>query len=229
MRVRGGTNSRWLLALTLGLVVGGGSIFAVTRQAPTIDVPPRPTSPGPVEAAPYDHVRVDYEGHPYRGPADARVTVVEFTDYECPFCARYFRQVYPTLLTEYGDRIRYVIRNYPLTSIHAHAAKAAEAAECAADQDKFWEYHDVLYPRQASLDLPNLKQYAAELGLDGDRFAACLDSGEKAEIVAADVRDGRAYGLNGTPTFFINGRKLVGAQPLAVFESYIERALQETE
>ena len=220
---------RWLFGLALGVVVAVWSIFALTRQGRSVDLEPQPASTGSFEAPSSDFVHVDYENRPYRGPADAPVIVIEFTDYQCPFCARYFQQTYPTLLTEYGDRIRYVIRNFPITSIHPHAAKAAEAAECAADQDTFWEYHDVLFQRQASLDVTSLKHYATELGLDGDRFEACLDSGEKAEIVAADVRDGRAYRLNGTPTFFINGRRLVGAQPLAVFEHFIEQALREAD
>ena len=167
---------------------------------------------------------VGYEGRPYRGPADAPVVLVEFADYECPFCGRFFRETYPTLISEYGDRMRYVFRNYPLSNLHPNASKAAEGGECAFDQDMFWEYHDLLLQRQAALDVPSLKRYAAELGLDLERFSTCLDSGQKIDVVATDLQDGLGYGVTGTPTFFINGRKLVGAQVLPVFRNLIEQA-----
>ncbi len=167
------------------------------------------------------------EARPFRGPADAPVTVVEFTDYQCPFCTRHFQQTYPKLLQEYGDRIKYVVRNFPLIQIHGDAAKAAEAAECAFDQGRFWEYHDRLFENNAALDGKSLKRYAEDLGLNAPRFNQCLDSGKKSRIVALDLEDGRRYGIRGTPTFFINGRILVGAQPYEVFSYHIDTALQE--
>jgi protein-disulfide isomerase len=220
---------RRLLVVTLGLVIGGWSLFALGRRIRPIDLETLAVSTDSIEAKSPDRMLGDLPGRPYLGPANAPVTFVEFTDYECPFCGRYFQETYPTLLAVYGDRIKFAIRNFPLMSIHPRAAKAAEAAECAADQDRFWEYHDMLFENQDALGVASLKQYATDLGLSRVRFAECLDSGEKAAVVAADVRDGRAYMLNGTPTFFVNGRRIVGAQPLAVFELYIEQALQEAD
>jgi protein-disulfide isomerase len=178
----------------------------------------------PVRAAP------DFAGdaRPSRGPQDAPVTVVEFTDYQCPFCARHYQLTYPRLLQEYGDRIQYVVRNFPIVQNHPHAAKVAEAAECAFDQGRFWQYHDRLFENSSGLDNESLKHYARALGLDSSRFDLCLDSGEKSRIVARDLKDGRRYGVRGTPTFFINGRILIGAQPFPVLQEYIERALEET-
>lgn len=171
-------------------------------------------------------VEVDVRGRPARGPAGAKVTIVEFTDYECPFCGRHFQQTYPRLVAEYGERTRYVIRNMPLTNIHPRAQKAAEAAECAYDQGTFWEYHDALFSHQQALEVAQLKQYAIDLGLNATVFNSCLDGGVKADIVRRDAEDAQRYGVTGTPTFFINGRVLVGAQPYETFRSAIESALR---
>ena len=167
-------------------------------------------------------VNVDIKGRPYRGADNAPVTLVEFTDYECPYCKRHFQLTLDTLLALYGTKMKYVIRNFPLTSLHAHAQKAAEAAECALDQGKFWEYHDLLFRRSPALRADSLKAYAAEVGLDVTAFTACLDSRQKRSVVARDVKDGRHYGVSGTPTFFINGRILIGAQPVDAFRAYID-------
>lgn len=163
------------------------------------------------------------EDRPSRGPSDAPVTIVEFTDYECPYCRRYYRQTYHQLLEEYGDEIHYVVRNYPL-SIHPNARKAAEAAECAHNQDRFWDYHDHLFENADALEPSDLKSYARELGLDGGQFDECLESGAESETVDQDMSTGRRLGIRGTPTFFVNGSPLVGAQPLSAFRSAIQRA-----
>ena len=167
------------------------------------------------------------------------VTMVEFTDYQCIFCAQYFRLTYPKLLARYEGKLRYVSRHFPIRGVHPKALKAAEAAECAYDQGKFWQYHDILFERQTTagvgslfehrtaLDVENLKRYSVELGMDAERFDSCLDSGEKAEVIRKDMQDGRRYGLRGTPTFFVNGQQLAGALPLATFEGFIDAALLE--
>ena len=170
-------------------------------------------------------VQVDIEGRPYLGPEDAPVTIVEFTDYECPFCGRHFRETMPQLLREYEDTVKYVSLNFPIATIHPFAQQAGEAAECAHDQGKFWEYHDRLFQNQEALDAGSLKIYAEEVGLGVDFFSTCLDSGAKAQLVLDDLQDGRRYGVTGTPTFFINGQRLVGAQPLSSFQTLIEAAL----
>ena len=170
-------------------------------------------------------VQVDIEGRPYLGPEDAPVTIVEFTDYECPFCGRHFRETLPQLFQEYEGTIKYVVLNFPISRIHPFAQQAGEAAECAYDQGKFWEYHDTLFQNQDALDVESLKRYAGDIGLNIDVFSACLDSGATAQRVLDDVQDGLSYGVNATPYFFINGQVLVGAQPFNSFQTLIDAAL----
>jgi protein-disulfide isomerase len=168
---------------------------------------------------------VDAKGFPAKGPEDAPVTLVEFSDFQCPFCLR----VAPTLdriVADYGDEVRLVYRQLPLTSIHPHAQKAAEASLCAADQGKFWEMHDAMFGAQNQLDVASLKQTAAGLGMDAGAFDQCLDSGAKAGEVAADVQVAQQLGLSGTPAIFINGRYLNGAQPYDVISSVIDDELR---
>jgi protein-disulfide isomerase len=150
------------------------------------------------------------DGFPALGPADAPVTIVEFSDFECPYCAK----VGPTLkqvLDHYGDQVRLVFRHYPLTSVHKQAQEAAEAALCAAEQGKFWEMHDSLFADQKDLSVGRLKATAGTLGLDQDAFSQCLDSNRQAEAVVTDVRAAMKAGVSGTPAFFINGRPVTGA------------------
>lgn len=160
---------------------------------------------------------------PSKGPADAPITIIEFSDYQCPFCAR----VNPTLdqiMKEYAGKVRIVFRDFPLP-IHAEAPKAAEAAHCAGEQGRFWEMHDRLFANQQALFVPQLKQYAVDLGLDQEKFNACLDSGKHAATVQADVDAGRALGVNSTPMLYINGRPVAGAQPFEYFKSVIDEEL----
>ena len=171
--------------------------------------------------------RPDLRGRPSLGPEDAPVTIVEFTDYECPFCGRHFRETLPQLLGEYEGTIKYVVLNFPISSIHPFAQQAAEAAECAHDQGQFWEHHDVLFQNQAALDIRSLKTYAQGIGLEAEQFDTCLDSGAKADLVLADFDDGVSYGVTGTPAFFINGQILVGAYPFDQFQILIDEALRE--
>ncbi|MFO7588726.1 MAG: thioredoxin domain-containing protein [Gemmatimonadota bacterium] len=162
---------------------------------------------------------------PAKGPEDAPVTIVEFSDFECPFCLR----IHPTLqrvMEEYEGRVRLVYRQFPLTSIHPNAWKAAEASLCANDQGKFWELHDAMFAQPGGLDVASLKVKAADLGLDTEAFAACLDSGERADQVAADFEAGQDLGVSGTPALFINGRYLTGAQPFEVIARIIDDELR---
>ncbi|MFQ5690794.1 MAG: DsbA family protein [Gemmatimonadota bacterium] len=235
MTLRLGRTHAYLIAgLVLAFVLGFGSGRGLFRGH---DEPERAGGAAPLASSPPtvagasepELPGMDIEGRPSRGPADAPVTIVEFTDYECPFCRRHFQQTYPKLLATYGDEVKYVVRNLPLTNIHRQAEKAAEAAECAYDQGRFWEYHDRLFSRAPALGADSLARYAAELRLDESAFTRCLESGAKREAVLRDVRAAIRLGLTGTPTFFINGRRLVGAQPLPVFRSFIDEALRTTE
>jgi protein-disulfide isomerase len=162
--------------------------------------------------------------NPAKGPADAPVTIVEFSDFQCPFCSR----VTPTIkkLEEtYAGKLRIVFRDLPLTQIHPQAAIAAEAAGCANDQGKFWEMHDRLFANQSKLQAADLKQHATELGLDANAFNTCLDSGKHKADWQKDSEEGQRYGLTGTPAFFVNGRLLVGAQPYEAFSQVIDEEL----
>ncbi|MFL6254174.1 MAG: DsbA family protein [Pyrinomonadaceae bacterium] len=145
------------------------------------------------------------DDQPTKGKADASVTVVEFTDYQCPSCAA-AQPVLEKLITEYGDRVRFVIRDFPL-DMHADARKAAEAAEAAREQGKYWDFIAILFRNQSSLKAEQLKQYAQVLGLDRAKFDAALDDGRFADKVERDLIDGQKFGVGGTPTFFVNGRR----------------------
>jgi protein-disulfide isomerase len=161
---------------------------------------------------------------PAKGPASAPVTIVEFSDFQCPFCSR----LTPTLAEvekKYGDKIRLVFRQYPLP-FHQNAQKAAEASLCAADQGKFWELHDAMFGNQAELGVDQLKAKAASLGLNADKFNKCLDSGEKAAAIQADVKAGSAAGVSGTPAMFINGRFINGAVPIDQITTVIDDELR---
>ncbi|HEX5747020.1 MAG TPA: thioredoxin domain-containing protein [Archangium sp.] len=159
-----------------------------------------------------------------KGPENAPITIVEFSDFQCPYCSRAIETV-DQVLKAYPNQVRLVFRHFPL-DFHAQAPKASEAALCAQDQGKFWEMHDKLFANQKALEVPALKGYAKELGLDTGKFDKCLDSGEKAAIVQADMADGKKVGVNGTPAFFINGVLLSGAQPFDEFKSVIDSELQ---
>lgn len=160
---------------------------------------------------------------PVRGVASAPVTIIEFSDYQCPFCGR----VNPTLeqvRKAYGDKVKIIFKDFPLPN-HPQAPKAAEAAHCAGEQGKYWELHDHMFANQRALNVPDLKQYAATLGLDAAKFNQCLDSGKHAGLVAAGTAQGERMGVNSTPTLYINGRPLIGAQPFEAFKQIIDEEL----
>jgi protein-disulfide isomerase len=166
-----------------------------------------------------------------KGSQEAEITIVEFTDYQCPFCKRYADQTLGQLEKNYvaTGKVKYVIHDLPLP-FHSNAQPAAEAARCAAEQDKYWPYHDKLFEKQTEWSEGEsqtwLKQYAAQLGLDQGQFNSCLDEGKYKQAVEDDAALAQKAGASGTPTFFINGKKLVGAQPYAAFKTIIEAELK---
>lgn len=168
-------------------------------------------------------VTVALDGAPVRGNANAPVTVVEFSDFQCPYCARAEGEI-GKVREAYKDQVKIVYKDFPLP-IHPNAPKAAEASRCAGEQEKYWEYHDVLFANNNALEVPNLKKFAADLKLDTAKFDACLDSGKYAPEIAKDVAEGTRVGVSGTPAFFINGRLVSGAQPFTAFQEVIEDAL----
>jgi predicted DsbA family dithiol-disulfide isomerase len=171
-------------------------------------------------------VAVDPGAGAARGPLGARVTIVEFSDFQCPYCAR-ARPALDRVRETYGDRVRMVYRDFPLP-MHPQAAKAAEAGACAGEQGKFWEMHDRIFDNQARLLVPDLKRYAGELGLEARAFEQCLDSGRHAPDWKRDLEEGARYGVSATPAFFINGRPLVGAVPFESFAQLIDDELEAT-
>lgn len=190
---------------------------------------PTPTQPTPTQPTPPTPT-VDMEklvdDDAVKGDKDAPVTIVEFSDYECPFCARFYSQTYQQINDEYikTGKVKLVFRDFPL-NFHPQAQKAAEAAECAGDQGKYYEMHDMLFAKGVSGGVTSFKQYATDIGLDTGDFNDCLDSGKHAEEVKKDMADGQAAGVRGTPAFFVNGKLISGAQPYNVFQQAIEAEL----
>ena len=170
-------------------------------------------------------LEIDTDGFASQGPDDAPVTIVEFSDFECPFCAR----VQPALeraKREYAGTLRLVYRHFPLSDIHPNAQKAAEASICAGEQGEFWEMHDLMFGEQATLSVPDLKDKAGRIGLDRVAFDACLDSGRHQQTVRMDIRAAAAAGVSGTPALFVNGRPLSGAVPFETIAATIDDELK---
>jgi protein-disulfide isomerase len=223
------------VALAVGAVLG----FAVGQ---TVTLPGRSNSPSaaapseqaPSAAAPRPAARPTAYRKPTApaeapsfGPKDAKVTIVEWSDFQCPFCSR----AVPTLKQvkeQYGNDVRVLFRHQPL-SFHPNAQVAAEASMAAHEQGKFWEMHDKMFENQRALDRASLDKYAEELGLDVAKFKAALDSKKYEAYVKKDAQEGSAVGANGTPTFFVNGRELVGAQPFPAFKAAIDEELKRAD
>ncbi len=170
----------------------------------------------------YKDVKIHTEH--YKGGADANVTIVEYSDFQCPACGR-AQPIVERVIQDYGDRIKFVYRHYPLVSIHPYAWKAAEASECADEQEKFWEYHDRLFENQNALTISDLKRYALELGLDTSSFNACLDSGAMSKYVQRDSQRAVSARARGTPEFFINGELMQGSLTFDNIRSQIVKKL----
>ncbi|MGD8895117.1 MAG: thioredoxin domain-containing protein [Acidobacteriota bacterium] len=169
-------------------------------------------------------VEVETGAAPLRGNPEAPVTIVEFSDFQCPYCV-HARPIVNRVREVYGDQVRYAFRHFPL-AFHGQAEKAGEAAACAGDQGRFWDMHDRLWKNQSKLTVPDLKQHAGALGLDTAAFAQCLDSGRHAALVKSDTEAGERLGVTGTPAFFINGRAILGAQSFEAFAQVIDDELK---
>lgn len=228
-----------IVFLTIGVVIGGASVNALfnansaENRALVTDVVNTVLDERGAQVAanqpqgldPNQRYDVSIEGAPAWGPDDAPVTIVEFSDFQCPYCERFFLETYPLLKANFGDKIRFVYRDFPLFQIHPNATEAAYAANCAFEQDKYWEYHDVLFNNQDKLATADLIVHAEDLGMDTEAFQECLQSGRYSEKVSRDYTDGVNLGVSGTPTFFINGKPLVGAQPYQIFADRINAEL----
>ena len=194
----------------------------------------------PLGPTPENPTIVSIEGGATKGNKDAKVTLVEFTDYQCPFCSRHLRDTLPQIDNDYvkTGKIRYVLREFPLEAIHPLAFKAAEAANCSGEQGKYWEMHDRLFANQNALAAQELPGHAEAVGLDAAKFKACLESGKYVAKVRKDLAEAQKAGVNGTPTFFVGltdpksseikaVRKIVGAQNYAAFKAAIDSLLAE--
>jgi protein-disulfide isomerase len=198
-----------------------------TAAAPTAQVPAQ----GNQTPAPGAKVNVANGHFPLKGNSNAKVTIVEFADFRCPFCEQYFTQTEPQIVKDYVDtgKVKIAFRQYAF--LGPASVIAAGAAECANDQGKFWDFHDYLYKNQPAetdtsmYNTDTLTQAAVSLGMNGDTFRSCLDGKKDDSKAAADLADGQKAGVNGTPTFFVNGTSLVGAQPYSAFKTIIDQEL----
>ncbi len=206
----------------LGVVGTAGQ--AAGGDAPSAAAPSAPSAP----PAPTVDMKAIVDDDAVKGNKDAPVTIVEFSDFECPFCARFYSQTLKQIESQYikTGKVKLVFRDFPL-GFHANAQKAAEAAECAGDQNKFWEMHDILFEKGVVGGVATFKKYAVDLGLNSASFNKCLDSGTHAAEVQKDLADGSAAGIQGTPGFVINGKVISGAQPFQVFQAAIEAELAQ--
>ena len=170
---------------------------------------------------------VSTEGSYFKGEEDAQVTIIEFSDFQCPFCGRFFSDALPQIERNYvaTGKVKFVYKDFPLDSIHPQATPAALAARCAGDQEKFWEFHDKIFANQQSLGSAAYGLWAGQLGLDAEEFDGCMASQKHLSAVRADFAEGQRVGVSGTPAFLINGQLISGAQPYAVFQQAIEAAL----
>jgi len=216
-----------LLLLILFFALGLGTGYLVWGVSPEGDrqaaageqasITADPDSPSKVT-----RYAVEIDDDPVLGPEDAPITIIEFSDYECPYCQRWHREVWSQLQDAYPDQIRLVYRDFPLYNVHPNAGPAAEAAHCAGDQGKYWEYHNLLLSGENSLGNETFQQYASMVGLDLSQFSDCIESNKYESEVNADYTYAVRLGVQSTPTFFINGVALIGAQPFESFQKIIE-------
>jgi len=192
----------------------------------------------PSAPAPETQTMVSIDGGMSKGDKNAKLTLVEFTDFQCPFCSRHLRDTMPQIENDYikTGKVRYVLRDFPLESIHPQAFKGHEAANCAAEQNKYWEMHEKLFANQRAMTPKDVSAYAESMGMDMGKFQSCFDSGKYAAKVRKDLNDAQKYGATGTPTFFIGltdpkgseikaVRKIVGAQSYAAFKDAFDTLL----
>src|SRR3989344_2748158 len=210
---------------TGGFGMGGNSEGTITGGAVGV-----PTNPTPTPTPEPSNVQVSADDDPVMGKENAPVTIIEFSDYQCPFCSRFWSDTLPQIKYQYIDtgKVKFVYRDFPLTSIHPIAQPAAEAAECVRDAAKgsdeaYFKMHDKIFENQQSLSQENLKTWAKQLGYD---ISSCLDSGKFRGEVQKDLSEGSSAGVQGTPGFFVNGKPISGAQPFAVFKQAIDAELQ---
>ena len=210
-----------VLAFALGIMVG----YVAWGRNPTVAAAPSDQAVTvPTSQPQYRRYEIPTEGYPSLGPADAKIVIVEFSDFQCPYCRSFHDETFKALLDAYPGKIRFVYRNFPLTSIHPGAMPAAIASLCANDQNAYWDYYEKLFSSE-NLDESTFIKYAADLELNMDTFTACLSSGSHDDTIQKDMAFSTNLGVQSTPTFFINGLALIGAQPLTSFQKLIDKEL----
>ena len=208
------------IAVAFAVGLGGGYLIWGTSRAASEAQPA-----GTGVSRPAGRIEISLDDDPRLGPDDAPITIVEFSDFNCPFCRAWHQQTFPGLLETFPDQILFVYKDFPVVGGGTIGEGAALAANCAAEQDGYWPYHDALFSGEFGLDRAGFEQAAISTGLDGEALLSCLDSGRYADEVQEDLRYGAGLGVTGTPTFFINGIPMVGAQPLLRFIEVINGEL----
>jgi protein-disulfide isomerase len=203
------------LFIPIAFILGIGAGYLLWGRIPTTTA----ENSGGIQRA-----NVSTDDDPSIGPADAPVTIIEFSDYQCPYCQKWYEEVFTQLMADYPGKIHFVYRDLPLP-MHPEAVPAAEAADCAGEQGAYWEFHDSLFSGQYTLGRSAYIQYATDIGLDLTAFTTCLDDHRYQAEVEADASDASKLGLTGTPSFFINGRVLIGALPISNFTAIIDEEL----
>jgi protein-disulfide isomerase len=211
------SNSVFFFAIPLALLIGLGIGYLIWGG----------TEPQVVDESQESAVRYDVsvDDDPYLGPEDAPVTIIMFSDYQCGYCQKWYFEVFKLLMNNYPGKIRFVYRDFPLSTIHASATMTAEAANCAGDQEKYWAFFDAVFSGAENLSDQAIQTYAASIELDMETFNQCLSSHKYKSEVEADFEYAAELGVQSTPTFFVNGLAVIGAQPYQVFSSLVEQEL----
>jgi protein-disulfide isomerase len=216
------------LAFVLGLSVGflfWGRNQAGPQAAPAAAVVAQDGQVATPTQQPFRRYDVPTGDNPSLGPADAAITIIEFSDYQCPYCRKWQLEAWPKIQAAYPGKIRLVYRDFPLYSIHPESEAAAIAADCAGDQQKYWEFHDLLFSDQLPLGQDSYIKYATQVKLNVDLFTECITAQKFKENVSSNYSYASNLGVNSTPTFFVNGIPMVGAQPFEAFQSLIDKEL----
>ena len=224
--------------IVAGVIIAGAVFFSNSRNSGTTTA----TNSGsqaqaqPAGNQPGGVVNVSADDDAVLGDPNAPITLIEFSDFQCPFCRKFYKETLPQIKKDYllTGKAKLVYRDFPLVQIHPGATPAAEGAECAKEQGKFWEMHDAIFDEQEKLGSGtvqftalDVKKWAAKIGLNASKFNQCLDSGKYKQEVEKDTADGSAAGVTGTPAIFVNGRLIVGAQPFAAFKVIIDEELKK--
>jgi protein-disulfide isomerase len=213
----------WLV-IPVVFFLGLGSGWLIWGQGAAVAAAPTPDLQVNVKPD-VKRYAVQTDDDPSMGPENAPITIIEFSDYQCPFCAQWYAEVLTRLMTDYEGKIRFVYRDFPLYSIHPQAQSAAEAANCAGEQAAYWPFHNALFSGKYNLGSDAYTRYAEELGLNVAQFSQCVSERRYKDEVDDDFKYATSVGVNSTPIFFINGLAIVGAQPYEVFQQVIDKEL----